>query len=253
MLKQFYIVFENRELDSFSLKHIQYNIQRRIRELKYVTYRRLDILLVDGKDQHEQIERDDKKTANMKCYIDSSLIESIADKKSIKALYTVIFKGLEILWAKSQWDIEDLNDIYRAIEKDDFFSSVIYGKTLVSPDKKHNAEFLCEIYPGYTDYYLRFIRKKEEVVHKIHFLHGHPDPGIFFNFFSNRIWRDSNHFLLSDINKEIFYIFNVNNPDFSIEYRPINNSLEECKNYVAAFQAGISQNERLRLLGLPAK
>lgn len=252
MLNQFYIVFENSALDSFSLKHIQYNIQKRLQELKYVSYRRLDVVLADAKDGDGKIEWDDKKTANIKCSVDLSLDAPVTDKRSIKSQYLAIFNGLGGLWERNQWDIADLNNIYSKIEQEGFASSTSYGKILVSPDKKHKAEFFCEIYPEYCDYYLLFWGNKGKLEQRILFLHGHPDPGIFFNFFSNRGWRDNQYFLLSDINKEVFYIFNVNEPTSSLEYRPLNNTLEECKNYVAAFQANIPNSERLKLLGLPS-
>lgn len=252
MLNQFYIVFEKRELDSFKLKHIQYNIHKRLRELKYVTYRRLDFTLIDENKGGAEIEWDDKKTANIRCYVDPVIIPSIEDKNGIAAVYTVLFDALKALWIKNNWNSEDLKNIYSEIERENFFSSRSYGKVEVSTDKKYKTKFFCELYPVYADYYLRFLGKKGEVVQEVKFLHGHPDPSIFFNFFPNRVWRDNEYFLLSDANKEIFYIFNVNSANFSIEYRPINNSLEECKNYVAAFQAKISQDERMRLLRLPA-
>jgi len=248
MLNQFYIVFENRALDSFSLKHIQYNILKRLRELKYVSYRRIDVVLTDVKEEGRRIEWDDKKTANIKCYVGLSFGEPVADKRSTQAQYRAIFNGLEVLWEANQWNVDDLRGVYSEIEQEDFASSISYGKTLASPCKKHKAAFFCEIYPEYCDYYLLFLGNKGKVEQRIPFLHGHPDPGIFFNFFSNRAWRDNQYFLLSDINKEIFYIFNVNEPTSSLEYRPLNNTLEECKNYVAAFQANIPNSERLRLL-----
>ena len=251
MLQQFYIVFERKELDSFSIKHIQYNIKKRLQELKYVSYRRLDILLVDTEGEDGDIEWDDKKTANMKCYIDPLRFISTS-KESIVEVYLAIFKGLRILWERNQWMADDLTEIYRNIEQDDFFSFINYGKVLVSPDKKHKAQFFCELYPQYADYYLLFFNSKGKVVQKVPFLHGHQDPDIYFSFFLNRAWRDNEYFLLSNNNKEIFNVFNVNESNFSLEYRPLNNSLEECKNYVAAFQANISSSERLKLLGFPS-
>src|ERR1700733_3753069 len=100
MLKQFYVSFERKELDSLTIKHIQYNIQKRLQELKYVSYRRLDILLVDMESEDGNIEWNDMKSANMKCYIDPLKVIPTS-KESIVALYLVIFNGLKILWASN--------------------------------------------------------------------------------------------------------------------------------------------------------
>ena len=251
MLDQFYIVFEEKEFDSYSLKHIQYNVHKRLQQLKYVSYRRIDIFLID-KERDIEVDRDDKKKASLKCSFDRAVIKDISDNKSIASLYDTTFKCLKLLWQRNSWDVEDLNHMHSNITAENYFSSLCIGKKLVSPDKKNKAEFWCELYPTYANYYLCFLKGRGEQVQKILFLRGHSDPDLFFYFFSNRAWRDNEYFLLSDINKEIFYIFNVNEPGFSIEYRPMNNTLEECKNYVRAFQADIPHNERLRLLGLPS-
>jgi hypothetical protein len=250
MLDQLYIVFEDSEFDSFSLKHIQYNILKRIKQLKYVTYRRIDFLFAIGTDSL-MVERDDRKTAVVKCFADRSIVETIEAKDTIAGVYSKILNGLKLLWERNKWDKRGLEDIYNEIIKEDYFSSIIYGKVYVSPDKKYKAYFLCEIFPGFADYFLVFMGAKGMLHRKIKFLHGHSDPSIFFTFFNNQSWRDSDHFLLSNNNKEVFYIFNVKSDNFSIEYRPIYNSLQECQNFVAAFQSHTSNSEMMRLLGFP--
>ena len=250
MLSQFYIVFESKELDSFLLKHIQYNIHKRLKLLKHITHRRFDLHIAAGKER-AIIEWDDKKTSVVKCFVQQEIIDSCKEKRSIITIYNEIFNGLKILWEKNSWSIVDLENILLDVRNDDYFSSIQYGKRLASPDKYHKAEFWCEIFPEYSDYYVLFLPAKGIGEKKIKFLHGFQDPSIFFNFFQVQLWRDNQYFLLHDINKEIYFIFDVIRASFSIEYRPLNNSLEECQNYVNAFQAHVSHSERLRLLGLP--
>ena len=73
---------------------------------------------------------------------------------------------------------------------------------------------------------------------------------MFFGFFTGCKWENNEVFLLIDLNKEIFYTFNVNSSNFYIDYKPVYNSLRELENYVKAFEAGISREESNRLLGL---
>ena len=72
----------------------------------------------------------------------------------------------------------------------------------------------------------------------------------FFAFFNNAYWRDNEHFIFHDFNKEIFYVFYINDNNFSIEYRPLYNSQAQLEDYVKAQGFEVSTNERLRLLGL---
>lgn len=254
MVRQFYVVAEDNRIDSFNIKHIQYNLYKRLTRLKYVTYQRINILLIDKKGKEDiQIEWDDKKSANLKVYLDPKLMTTITAIDSIAAIYDVLFECLEVLWVKYGWNVGDLKNMHLEIIGENFSSFLVYGKNLVSPDKKYKAEFFCELFPEYTDYYLNFLGKKGELINKIKFLHGHPDPSIVFGFYTNSNWRDNECFLLADINKEIFYLFNVKKDEFSIEFIPTYNSLEECKNFVLAFQANVSHKEMMRLLGMPPR
>jgi hypothetical protein len=250
MVDQFYLVYEEEQLDSYSLKHIQYNVHKRLQILKYVSYKRIDVCLVEA-EVDIMVERDDKKKATLKCRFERSMIEDVSEKKTIAYLYNLTFKCLMFLWSRNSWNVEDLDTIHSDIVAENYLSSIFFGKTLFSPDKNHKAAFLCELYPEFANYYLCFFERKGDPSQKILFLHGHSDPDLFFYFFSNRVWRDNDYFLLSNITKEVFYIFNVNQTDFLIEYRPLNNTLEECKNYITAFQADIPISERLKLLGMP--
>jgi len=48
MLKQFDLGFENPELSAKGTIPIQYNLQKRISKLKYVTYKKIDISITNN-------------------------------------------------------------------------------------------------------------------------------------------------------------------------------------------------------------
>lgn len=255
MLKEFYLSFKNSELDAQKIKHIQYNFIKRLNKLKYVSYRRIDISLSVGNtsgDQTVEFEWDDGKTASIIYGLNEDILGSLTSKENIINIYKAVLNCIKILWKKNNWDPDDLFSIYDEIEKNFFEVSVKFGKPFSSPDKKRTAEFVCEVFPEYADYYLQVFEKETQEKRKIKFLKGLTVIELFFGFFNNPYWRDSKCFFITDINKEIFFIINVDNDSCAIEYKPVYNSLEQCKNYVQAFQAGVTSKERLRLLGLPA-
>ncbi len=254
MIKEFYLSFKSSEIDSQKIKHIQYNFIRRLNKLRYVTYRRIDMSLtisntIEGK--NIEVEWDDGKTANIVCSLSKNILNNLTSKENIIEIYKAVLNCFTVLWVKNHWEVCDLNLIYDEIGKENFLVSVIYGKAFFSPDRKYKAEFVCEVFPDYADYHLQIIEKKNHLKQKIKFLKGLTVIELFFGFFNNPYWRDNEHFFITDINKEIFFIINVNNGSCAIEYKPVYNSLEQCKNYVQAYQAYVTQEERLKLLGLP--
>jgi hypothetical protein len=70
---------------------------------------------------------------------------------------------------------------------------------------------------------------------------------VFFLFFSKYYWIDKENFALSNLSKEIFFVFNLYK-GLSLEFRPSANSLEECKGYIKAFEFDKNKNERVKLL-----
>lgn len=249
MLKEFNIGFENPNLNTWDIKHIQYNLLKRLNNLKYVSYKRIDIILVKNTNEQFDCDLDFKKTTRLRVSINEESVTDLMDNQTIKVVYDYVFEGLDFLWKKNIWDLQDLLKIQEVIKAENFFVDLVYDKGIASPDRKHKAEFYCILHPGYTEYNFRVLYKKE-VVRNVFFLKGHPDPGMFFGFFKNTNWRDNSYFIMSDINKEIFYVFNIHNEDFSIEYRPDYNSLEQCQKHVQAFGMGLSSSERMKLLGM---
>ncbi|MDO6433191.1 hypothetical protein Q4E93_21455 [Flavitalea sp. BT771] len=231
----------------------RYNIQQKINTLHYCNYNRIEVILTSNKQEDPSrmgVFRDDGKRAHLQYYADEKAFRRPDGSTDLPQLYKALLAGLEILWEKKGWNTEDLREIYRKIEEEGFFVSVAAGKALTSPDKQCKAEFYCVLYPGYADYYLWFYNKKKKWERKIMFLKGHEEPALFFNFFQNRDWRDNEYFLISDWNKEVFFVFNVNTDAFTVEYKPVH-SLEMAQNKLKSFEAGLTQEERTKLFGLP--
>jgi hypothetical protein len=247
MLNSFFLAFENDEANSWDIKHIQYNVYKRLKKLKYVTYRRIDINFVDAVEDGNKIERGDNKIIVLKSFVDPVYSRKSKERDSIAYIYRCLFNTLEFLWTNHNWNVKDLQQMLSVIEATEYTANLTIGKILPSPDKKHKVELLCELYPGYCDYNLLFLDKKGVILHKILFLHGMGDPGMVFIFYYNRLWRDNEYFLISNDTKEIFYVFNVQSAEFTLEFRPLKNTLEACKNAAASYQADISSEERSRL------
>lgn len=251
MIREFYLSFEGDKLDAKKIKHIQYNITKRIKKLKYVTYRRIDISFVATKttEQKKAEVRWNDKTAVISCSLKEENLNDLNSNESIVAVYKSVFDGLASLWLENNWDFHDLGNMYNEIDLEGFFVSGKYGKTFLSPDKNYKAEFFCEVYPDYADYYLDFLSKKNVLKRRIKFLKGFPVIELVFGFYNTAFWRDTNSFSLQDGNKEIAYIFDINADTVSIEFSPKWNTLEVLKNYVGAFESSVSHNERKKLLG----
>lgn len=250
MLRELYLNIANERTDFLKIKHIQYNILKRIGKLKYITYRRIDInLCFDG---CEEITWDNAKTAVIKVSAPKRLESSLESKETIVELYKIVFAGLKKHWQKNNWNLGDLNEMHNAIIKEDYKSHITSRKSILSKNRKRKAELYCELQPDYSDYFLIISERRKEL-YRFNYLHGISDPGMFFGFFPNFYWIGDESVVLSDLNKEIFYVFDMTKGNFSIDYRPLYNTIEELKNYVKAYQAGLSPNERLKLLGLPIR
>jgi|SRR5580658_9501410 hypothetical protein len=177
MLKQFYVSFEDLKFDSFALKHIQYNVQKHIGKLKYITYRRIDIMLSCLPINGSEIEWDDKRSSKIRMPVTESMASNVKQMDVIAAIYDIIFRAISDLWKKNNWNVEDLKDAQSKIEKDRYISVIFWGGSM----------------------YLRI-----KIVNPIYFA------------------------------------------DY---FRPLDISIQECQQFLDAFKEGISQTERLQLLG----
>jgi hypothetical protein len=247
MIQQLNIEFDDEFENPNILTPIRHNIRKQLEKFKYISYKKIDIKISMAVERNISIEWDDKKSATIACLAD--ILPDIGDdNKDTQELYNVIFECLKKLWAKSKWDIDDLDNVFEEI-KNDKFSVSIQSRTITSPDKKNKAGFRFEIFPNFSNYHLEFLSKK--VKRSILFFKGHPEPSIFLGFFSNHYWRDNEHFIISDFNKEIFFVFNIHQDSFTLEYSPKYNSIEKCKDCVKALQFDTPQEDRLKLLGIP--
>jgi len=246
MLKEFYLGFNFDKESSSRIKHVQYNFWKRLSKIAYVSYRRIDFSfeLID----ESKIGWDDKKTAKLFYPIDRTVLENVNRPETIQKIYEKVIDGLKLFWKENKWDVSDLNSMLSSMQEENFDSTCIYGKTFVSKDKKYKAELFCHLYSEFTEYYLQFLDKKNSVTRRIKFLSSNPDPSIIFGYFSNLGWRDNDHFILSDMNKEIYFIFEINSDDFSTEIFPKFNSLEKCQSILSAFQKNTPNSELIKVL-----
>lgn len=244
-MKELYLNILNEEEASLLIKHIQFNIQTRFSEVKYQYYRRIDIFFEKNGPAHE-IEWNDRKTARIKCGLPNEIVSNLIDVTTTIAIYKCVYNCLLQLWNTNGWKVSVVDSVFEMIEKDNYESSFYYDKVTISPNKTLKARFYCQLYPTYANYYLHFLDRKNKIVQSLFFLKGQPDVLAFFLFFRNRYWENED-FIVSDLNREIFYTFNTKGK-IAIHFRPIHNSMEDCKNYVSAFDYSRSRTERLKLL-----
>ncbi|MCO5242026.1 MAG: hypothetical protein M9904_18455 [Chitinophagaceae bacterium] len=247
-MKEFYLKIKEDQSSSLLIKHIQYNVAKRVVNLKYSKYRRVDIIF-DWQHDDVDIDWNDIKTARIICGISCEIIPFLREENIIKEVYAAIYKCLTKLWDSNGWNFDEINNIFADIAKENYKSWFIYGKTLLSPDRQLKACFFCDLYPSFANYHVQILNKKNELIKNILFLKGQPDLLIFFLFFKNYYWVDSANFILCDINKEIFYVFNIIG-GVSVEYKPLYNSVEDCKNYIKAFEYDTTISDRLKLLNI---
>ena len=103
------------------------------------------------------------------------------------------------------------------------------------------------LHPDYADLYVQFIGKGKKLHRSIYFLKGNLNPALFYGVFVNRYWQNDEQFIICDYSDEIFYVFNVNQNDYSMKYEPVNNTLEELKDYIKVFEKDTSVEETARL------
>lgn len=232
---------------------LKYTLQIRINSLTYCSYRKIDLLLTGSELSplgRTGLWRDDGKNAVIQWYADERTFRLEDGTTDLEALLTIILRALEELWRKKGWPVDDLAEMHRIIVREQFYVSMTYGLVRASPVKKHRAELYCQLYPSHTDYFVRF-RGKNSPARKVHFLKGQEDPEILYEFFRHRTWKDDESLVISDWNQEIFFIFNIQKDDFTLEFRPTYHSLEVCMDKLRSFGAGLTPDERLGLFGLP--
>ncbi len=209
MLKEFNLSFKDEELDSKVLKHIQYNLLKKLSKLKYITYRRIDITLsVNQALRHLRIDWDDGKTSTISCTIEHQF-NDLTSMDGIAEIYQNVSHCLIVSWNKNNWNAKDIQNIINEIISEKYFVSVTIGKNHSSLDRKYKVELVCEIHPLYAEYYLDVSEKGNSFKHRIHFLKGTPIIDLFFVFFTKHYWHDNANFIIHDFNKEIFFVFDI--------------------------------------------
>lgn len=230
---------------------ITVNLIKRIRKLKGLSYNRLQLILQNGEPDQTTVDWENSRNIRVHLYLDFNKIVNCREPEQIKLAYKLIFDSLRVLWKLRGWQKEDLDKIYSQIVEENYEVSAVYGNAFHSRDKQHKVELYCKLMPDYAEHYVRFLNKKNQVLREVFYLKGGLNPIMFFGFFNSIYWRDNEHFFIVDMNREIFYIFQVSVDNFSIEFKPLYNSIEDLKNYVRAFDWNVSAEEHARLMGLP--
>lgn len=251
MLRGFYLRNLNDLYDSASIHHIQVNIFKRL-QFKYITFRRIDITLQLGSATPGfEIEWDDGKHARIILNFSAETLNDLESKSNFVKIYDLIHNSLIELWRNHNWHIEDVNSVFRSIQNEDYKVTCHIGKPLSSPDKKYKIRIYCEVNTKAANYFFEVVKVREKRKDIVLFFVGTANLDLFFYFFTKLEWDASSFARLTDLNREINFVFDPKNLTCEIVYSPIYNSIPTLKKYLSAFEPGVSSKERKRLLGLP--
>ena len=210
----------------------------------------MDILLKVEEAGHKNgidIFGEDSKKVRLECYMPLAILEHLVENKSIANIYEATINALKQLWIKKDWPLNDLDLIYFDVIQKKYKSDVRLGSLPASPDKRTKLNFVFEVYPDIALYLIE-ISRKDLGSQTIKFFEGDTILESFLTFFTYRRWLDNNTFALGNSSKEIFFIFNVLNSSFSIEYNPTYLTIEQCKNQLKSFKENLTVQQRLQLL-----
>src|SRR5206468_9447707 len=121
MIKEFYLYFQAKDQQFDKVIHISCNIEKHLKKLKYITYRRIDIALKCSEVDDVQFEYDDGRHARIVASLSYEICTNLCSRSSIAAIYNIAFGILSNIWLKYGWDIEDLVEMLREIEQENYF------------------------------------------------------------------------------------------------------------------------------------
>jgi hypothetical protein len=211
------------------------NIGKRLQKVKDLSYGRWKVFVSSGEPEKSHVHWEFKRDLEFILYLDFNKIENCKEYANIRLVYKLIFQSLEYVWRAKGWDKYTLESISSEIEKEGYKVSAIYGKDHPSPDRKFKIQLYCELFPDYSDCYVRFLHKGR-IHQSVKFLTGNLNPEMFYGYFTNYYWADNENFIICDFYKEMFYLFNVNSDTFSLEFRPNDHSLEQLQKQLKDLQ-----------------
>ncbi len=251
MLGEFHLLFKSESLDYLWLSHVQFNVYKRLRKIKYLKYRRIDFELIEGIQESFIVDKDWGWALTMHCRIDDEFIHCLRKFNNFGPIYDLVFAALQKMWRLNEWNEADLKTMHQQIIDESFISEYEARKALASQDKKLKAQVLCRLYPERTDYFIRTWDRKKGAATEILFWSGFQDISMFLGLFHGWEWRDNEFFLIKGFADDIYFVFNLPEKNVKIEFRALSNTIKECENFLNAFRIGVGKKERLRLLGLP--
>lgn len=233
--KEFYLGIEGRNVDSFLIKHIQYNLHSRIFSLDYVHYKRIDLLMFLGAEKSEKsILLNDKRKVSIR--ITRTLhIKNVELPESIQSIYETVFDALKVLWDENKWPVSDVNFFREEIIKENYKVRLQFGKRINIPNRECYLDIICCMHPSVTEYYFDF--SLNGVTSSCLFFQGFTDPVVFFGYFSLFKWISKDCFSISDFNEEISFVLDMVNKTSQVIIEPKRNSFPNCQLILKAFES----------------
>jgi hypothetical protein len=238
MLRDLRIYSSHKNVKGGQINHIQYNIGKRLMKGPKDLPTRLDLDIYSQKTSQNELTWNDKKRVKVQVGIEESVAVDPETKEGVALLYEIIFDALYFVWNANNWDAQLLDEAYTEIKAEDYISSVIYGKKIFSKDRSLSAEFVCNLFTDRCELFIEIASKREKTKHRLKFFETKPDPESFFMFFRERYWVGNDHVIVNNISKDIFFVIDAKNLTCTIEYRPMDTSLEHCQNFLKALEPG---------------
>jgi hypothetical protein len=242
MLNYLEISFPNQIEYTKNISYIQYKLLYKLKKIKEIKNNRINIFfnILDDKKTNIEIIGVDDKVCNIHLDFPFFKIDEFNNLVIIE-----VFKAIEILFKLKGLDNSALKKIKLECETNHCDFLVPHLKKTKGKNNQYG-----ELFINYTRDYAEFIFILKDKFNPINcensFFKAKLLPMLFYRFFSKLDYRNEK-FILSDDLNEIHFVFDTITNTCLVEFSPIENSIEEIKGYLKAFNYETPKEESLIL------
>lgn len=230
---------------------VGYSYVSKLRNVKFVDFARIDIILTNKDKGEEEIQGINSKICRVFKKMNIDHYVALPEKERFKLLYTLIFEIMETIAGLRNWDVALFHKIREEVVAADYHFPITYGKKIKSPSKKLSAEITFELFGEYADFKLNIYDKAGTLQKSMAIYKTSPYPLLFQRFFAGVSWSGDDIVKIEDINKEIFFVGDIQREEVRIELNPLQNTKAELDDLLKGLYYETPDKDRLKLLGLP--
>jgi hypothetical protein len=231
---------------------VGYSYVSKLRSIKFVDFARIDIILTNKDNSEEEIHGINGKICRIFKPFDIVYYATLSEKESGKLLYELVFEIMETIAGLRNWEMTAFHEIREEIVSADYSFPITYGKRMKNPSKKLSAEITVELFSAHADFKLSIYDKAGTLQKSMPIYKTSPYPLLFQRFFAGMSWSGDDLVKIEDMNKEIFFVGDIQREEVRIELHPDQNTKEELNALLKGLYYETPDDERLKLLGLPA-